>query len=190
MVEWPLFLPDSAKTVPVRKDGGVGIIGWVTGSLAIVDSDAEADIALLRADMTNAVASTKPHFLKLHLDPVSAGCEVAITVFPLSEEYPVTLTATIAAQMSMHPPADALNLTPHVPYYLLDRPLFHGISGSPVYVRETGDVIAVATSFRTDVAMTPDQRTSAYAALGQAVYLERVRALLDKNHITFVRSEP
>jgi len=193
-IGWPLFAPDPSKTIPLTDDGRAGIIGSMRAKFTQVAIDEDVDIAVLHADLAQVKASVKPHFLKLRFHPVSPGFEVAVTGFPLYEDYPVTMTTSIASQRRMGPPeSQALlnpNLTPKVPFYLLDKPLFHGFSGSPVYSRQNGEVIGIATSFRPDTVTTVDQRTSVYAALGQAIDLVWVRSVLNANHVSFSTSGP
>src|SRR5271163_5046074 len=97
-VVWPLF--DSGKgprPLPLT-DGRLAIIGWTPSTLERIDVDENADVALLRTKVREKGSAVNPHFLKLRFKPVSPGFQVAVTGYPLYEEYPVTLSSVIATQ--------------------------------------------------------------------------------------------
>jgi hypothetical protein len=134
-IVWPFF--DSGKgprPLPLT-DGRLAIIGWTPSTLERIEVDDNADVALLKTKIREKGSAVNPHFFKLRFKSVSPGFEVAITGYPLYEEYPVTLTSVIATQKRLSVPPEEMQMQgiPKTPFYLIDKPLFHGFSGSPVY---------------------------------------------------------
>ena len=190
-VVWPFFDSGKGPRPLTLTDGRLAIIGWTPSTLERIDVDENADVALLRTKVREKGSAVNPHCLKLRFKPVSPGFEVAVTGYPLYEEYPVTVLSVIATQKRLSVPTKEMPIQgiPNTPFYLIDKPLFHGFSGSPVYSLENGDVIAIAASFKFDSILLDPQHASYYAALGRVLDLRVVQALLDRNHVSYKTSE-
>jgi len=172
----PTFVPNSSRI------GGAGV-----ADVTEVEISDEADIALLRAD--NFRGAGKPNFLRLKFDSeIRPGDEVAITGFPLSHPDPITITASVASAWENGTFVDDLSGgRPPGPYYFVDKAIFRGFSGSPVYLRATGDVVGIAArtlSAPLETIVGPSDALKV-PALGQVLTLDKLRGMLTKHNVSY-----
>ena len=102
-----------------------------------------------------------------------------MTGFPLKERYPITVTASVASQLEMST------------YFFIDHAIFRGFSGSPVYLKSTGDVVGIAVrSFNAPVETQQGPSETVFApALGHVLQLDLLRGMLTDNKITYNEPE-
>lgn len=153
--------------------GKSGIVGMGAADVSFVDIDDASDIAI--GHSTN-IRGGKAGFLHMQFDqPIPSGTEVALSGFPLGEKFPITMTASIASQIES------------TSYFFVDRPIFHGFSGSPVYLRSSGVVVGIASrSFNAGIETRAGPSTDLTApAFGQVLTLDILRGKLAERKIEY-----
>jgi S1-C subfamily serine protease len=177
----PVFVPNSSRI------GGAGV-----ADITVVEIGDEADIALLRAE--NFRGTGRPGFLRLKFNSeIRPGDEVAITGFPLSHPHPITLTASVASAWENGTFVDDLSGAKYPgPYYFVDRAIFRGFSGSPVYLRATGDVVGIAERTQNapvETTVGPSDSLKV-PALGQVLTLDKLRGILTTHNVSYTTATP
>ena len=172
----PLLVPNT------KRIGGMEVI-----SFEVVEIDNDFDIALLRA-------TSKPRRrimpFKLAFGLLPPGTEVAVTGYGSLADFPLTMTAFVASQGSMHFGSGLLQAQQaqlqfgrYSSIFVLDRPLPGGFSGSPVYVRDSGIVYGIAVEVRPDL-------NSGAPAMALAHPLKKAEEYLNKHHVQYVSVPP
>lgn len=154
------------------------IVGMGAADVSFVEVDDTSDIAIGHA---TDIRGGKPRFLHMQFDqPISSGTEVALSGFPLGEKFPITVTASIASQIES------------MSYFFVDRPVFHGFSGSPVYLRSSGEVVGIAArSFNAGIETSAGPSTDLAApAFGQVLTLDILRGKLVERNIAYNGPQP
>jgi S1-C subfamily serine protease len=155
--------------------------GMAAADVSFVEIDDAADIAIGRA--TNMRGGQKPSFFQLRFDElVAPGTEVAMTGFPLTERYPITMTSSVGSQIERET----------APYFFVDRPIFRGFSGSPVFLRTTGEVVGIAVRSRNAPIESQEgpSNTLATPALGHVLTLDLLRGKLTDRKIAYTAARP
>ena len=162
------------------------ISGMNTMGYEIIEIDDEHDVAVLRG--TNIDYS--PHsFLRLSVTSVPVGTELALTGFPLLRLVPITVTC-IAAGVPVHDlplPQSQRGFA-----FVIDRPIARGQSGSPVYLRDIGVVVGIASGSLNAPLETAQGPTYAagYGALGFVRPLSYLEEILKRRGIGFSSVPP
>jgi serine protease Do len=156
--------------------------------MTMVDSDPMHDLAILK------IAETLPPMTLASDDFADSGTSIVMTGYPIGAVlglYPAThvgIVAAIAPDVNVARNADELTVKMlnrlQEPFliYQLDITAFPGNSGSPVYDRETGQVIAVLN--KVFVSAGKEQALSNPSGISYAIPIKLVRALAKKNNIT------
>ena len=155
--------------------------------MVLVDSDPVHDLAILKIEQTLPA-------MRLGADTFApAGTSIAMTGYPIGAVlglYPAThagIVAAIAPDAAPARDADALTLQMlsrlKEPFliYQLDITAFPGNSGSPVYDRSTGEVIAVLN--KVFVSQGKESALSSPSGISYAIPIKQVKALARKNNI-------
>jgi S1-C subfamily serine protease len=153
----------------------------------IVDIDPVHDTAILK------IESRLPALALARNDFADPGTSIVMTGYPIGAVlglYPATHTGIIAAVApDANPARNADDLTLQMlsrlkePFliYQLDITAFPGNSGSPVYSRETGEVLAVLN--KVFVSAGKEAALSSPSGISYAIPIKQVRALAKKNNI-------
>lgn len=175
---------------PLLKEGtGLELIVLVgSGSspdirkVRLLETDAKHDLALLQIEG----APVPPLMLKAGREPVPEGSDIAITGFPLGPMlglYPATHRGIISAVTpNVIPQRSARELDPimvrreRFDVYQLDIVAYPGNSGSPVYMVETGEVVAVVNSAY--IKDTKERSISSPSGISYAIPVKFVQQLL------------
>lgn len=156
--------------------------------MTLVDSDPVHDLAILKIeDALPAMKLADDEFA----DP---GTSIVMTGYPIGAVlglYPATHTGIIAAVApDANPARNADELTLKMlkrlkePFliYQLDITAFPGNSGSPIYDRNTGEVIGVLN--KVFVSEGKEAALSSPSGISYAIPVKQVKALAKKNNIT------
>lgn len=153
----------------------------------VIDVDPVHDLAIL------SIEATLPTLALAGDTFVDAGTNVAMTGYPIGAVlglYPATHTGIVAAiAPDANPARNADDLTINMlkrlkePFliYQLDITAFPGNSGSPVYDRNTGDVIGVLN--KVFVSEAKEAALTNPSGISYAIPAKEVRALAKKNNI-------
>lgn len=156
--------------------------------MTLVDIDPVHDLAILSIEATlPAMAIAKDAF-------VDSGTNIVMTGYPIGAVlglYPATHTGIVAAiAPDANPARNADDLTLKMlkrlkePFliYQLDITAFPGNSGSPIYDRKTGEVIAVLN--KVFVSAGKEAALTNPSGISYAIPAKQVRALAKKNNIS------
>jgi S1-C subfamily serine protease len=172
----PSFVPQT------KRIGGSDFVAY-----EVIEIEDDFDLALLHITAKPG-RSIKPFTLAVGSLPV--GTPVAVTGYGMAADFPMTVTASVASQSSMHFAAGAPGLQPASAKFgklsstfVIDRPIAGGFSGSPVYSQESGVVYGIAVEIRNDF-------NSGTPSVSIAHPLKHAKDLLDKHQVHYTASKP
>lgn len=157
--------------------------------IEIIDSDPVHDLAILK------MKDSLPAMTLGQNQLVDAGTSIVMTGYPIGAVlglYPATHTGIVAAiAPDANPARNADDLTREMmsrlkePFliYQLDITAFPGNSGSPIYHRETGEVLGVLN--KVFVSAGKETALSSPSGISYAIPVKQIRALAKKNDIEF-----
>jgi S1-C subfamily serine protease len=155
--------------------------------MEIIDVDPEHDLAILK------IKQTLPAMKLATNDFTDAGTSIVMTGYPIGAVlglYPATHTGIVAAiAPDVNPARNAKDLSAkrlgrlkeQFLIYQLDITAFPGNSGSPVYKRNTGEVIAVLN--KVFVSAGKESALTSPSGISYAIPIKQVKALAKRNNI-------